>query len=139
MQCLRLLLIDPHASFREAARSYLLRCRDFSSVEVMAGYNEGLLLDAQPCPNLVLVDSKFLSQNPGLIDALEQLKQSDPTIDVLALLLFKDDDHRRYLLFPHLVSGFIYKENFSENLHDYLAARQKAPAGRQIGSREGDD
>jgi DNA-binding NarL/FixJ family response regulator len=136
MPRLRLLLIDPHASFREAARCYLLRCREFRSVEVMAGYNEGLLLHAQHFPDLVLVDSKFLSQSPGLIHELEKLKQSDPTLDVLALLLFKDDDHSRYLQFPHLVSGFIYKENFSENLHDYLAARQKAPAGRPVGFRE---
>ncbi len=136
MSNLRLLLIDPHDIFRESARKYLLRCREFRSVEVMACYNESLLLHAQHFPDLVLVDSNYLSQNSSLIHELEKLKQSDPALDVLALLLFKEHAHSRYLLFPHLVSGFIYKVNFSENLHEYLAARKKSPAGRQVGSHE---
>ncbi len=139
MSPLRLLLIDPHAIFREAARKYLLRCREFRSVEVMAGYNEGLLLYTQHFPDLILVDREYLQKNTGLFHALEKLKQSDPSIDVLALSLFRDDYNHRCQLLSSLVSGFIYKENFSENLFAYLAARQKTPAGRQKNFGEGVD
>ncbi len=139
MSPLSLLLIDPHASFRESARKYLLRCREFRSVEVMASHNEGLLLYAQHFPDLILVDSEYLQKNTGLIHELEKLKQSDPSIDVLALLLFRDEYSNRCQLSSALISGFIYKEDFSENLLAYLAMRQKTPAGRQISFSEGVD
>lgn len=139
MTLLRLLLIDPHAKFRESARKYLLRCREFRSVEVAASYNEGLLLYAQYFPSLILVDNEYLSRSPQFIKDLEKLKHSGPKLDVLALVLFRDDDFSRCQLFPHLVSGVIFKENFSENLLAYLSVRQISPAGRKSSFGEGVD
>ena len=119
----------------------MLRCREFRSVEVAASYNEGMLLSAQYFPDLILVDNDYLSKNPVLIKELEKLKRSDPELDVLALVLFRDDYNclSRYQLFPHLVSGVIFKENFSENLLAYLAERQNITAGRQSSFGEGVD
>ncbi len=134
MTNLRLLLIDPHAVFREAARKYLLRCREFRSVEVAADYNEGLLLYAQYFPDLILVDSEYLSKNPVLIHELEKLKEAHPSLDVLALLLFRDDYIHRCRMLSSPVSGFIYKENFSESLLEYLSARPERTAVKQTDS-----
>lgn len=131
MTFLRLLLIDPHAEFRESAGKYLLRCREFRSVEVAASYNEGLLLYNQHFPDLVLIDSSYLYNNTGLIHELKKLKQSNPSLDVLALLLFRDDYIHRCQLLSSLVSGFIYKENFSEGLYEYLSS--KKIAGKHTG------
>lgn len=139
MPHLRLLLIDPHDKFRESARKYLLRCPEFESVEVMASYNEGMLLYAEHFPDLILVDNDYLSQTSSLLNELEKLKQSDPSIDVLALSLFRDEYSNRCQVLSSLVSGIIFKENFSENLLDYLAARQKTPAGGQNSFGEGVD
>ncbi len=135
----RLLLIDPHDKFRESARKYLLRCREFRSVEAVASYSEGLLLYAQHFPDLVLVDSEYLQKSTGLVHELEKLKQSDPSLDVLALSLFRDDFHSRHQVLSPLVSGIIFKETFSVSLFEYLAARQKKHPGRQTGAHEGVD
>ncbi len=62
-----LLLIDPHVKFRESARKYKLRYREFRSVEVAASYNEGLLLYAQYFPSLILVDNQYLSKTMNLL------------------------------------------------------------------------
>ena len=133
MPLLRVLLIDPHNRFRESARKYLLRCREFRSVEVAASYNEGLLLNNQHFPDLILVDSDYLYNNTSLLHELENLKQSNPSLDVLALSLFRDDHNNRCPHLSSLVSGFIYKENFIENLFTYLLAKEKEFAGKQIG------
>ncbi len=134
MTNLRLLLIDPHAVFREAARKYLLRCSEFKRVEALAGDDEGLLLDAQDTPDLILIDSGYLSASPALINALEKLKEAHPSLDVLALSLFRDDYIHRCRMLSSPVSGFIYKENFSESLLEYLSARQERTAVKQTDS-----
>ncbi len=138
MMLLRLLLIDPHDKFRESARNYLLRCCKFRSVEAVASYDEVLLLNVQHFPDLILVDSDYLSKSPLLVTEFEKIKNSKPSLDVLALSLFRDDDHNRYQIFSPLVSGFIFKESFSVNLFDYLASRHDGLTGKQTGSREGD-
>ncbi len=120
---LRLLIIDPHDPFRKAANNYALQCRDFRSVEVAASYDESLLLKAQHFPDLILIDVEIFSANPGIINTLEKLKHLNPELDVLALLLFKDKWISRCLFLSPLVSGIIFKENFTEGLTDYLAAK----------------
>ncbi len=134
MPRLCLLLIDPHASFREAARSYLLRCRDLSSVETAANYNEGLLLYKQYFPDLILIDREIFSTEPGLIEALATLKHSNPQLDILALYLFEEDGSNRGRLLSPLVGGIIYKENFAEGLFAYLASRNNQHTSAQTGS-----
>ncbi len=139
MSALRLLLIDPHDKFRESARKYLLRCRKFRSVEAVASYNEGMLINTDHFPDLILVDSGYISQNSLLISELEKIKNAKPSLDVLVLSLFSDDYHNRYQVLSPLVSGIIFKENFSVNLFEYLASKQDGLTGKQTGSREGVD
>jgi len=122
---LRLLIIDPHDTFRRAAYNYALQCSDFRSVEVAASYDESLLLKAQHIPDLILIDVEIFSTNPGIINTLEKLKHLNPELDVLALLLFKDKWFSRSQFLSPLVSGIIFKENFTEGLTDYLAAKDK--------------
>ncbi len=137
MPRLCLLLIDPHASFREAARSYLLRCRFFRSVEAEASYHEGMFLAKDHFPDVLLIDSKVFFDNSCLIKELEKIKQANPALKVLVLFLFREEDiNRCQELFP-LVSGIILKESFAEDLLEYISAGNKNPAGKQKSACKG--
>jgi len=139
MPFLRLLLIDAHQGFRESARKYLLRCPGFSSVEIADSYSEGMLLSKQYEYDLLLVDREILFGNPVLIKEIEKLKQDNPSIDVLVLFLFQEEDiNRCQELFP-LVSGIILKESFAEDLYEYLSAEKNDHVESQDSSRKGVD
>ncbi len=129
MRPLRLMIIDPHDIFRRSAYNYALQCREFRSVEVAAGYDEALLLKAQHLPDLILIDVVIFSTDPGIINTLEKLKLSNPKLDVLALMLFKEKCLERCQFMLPLVSGIIFKENFTEGLTDYLAAKHTINRG----------
>lgn len=139
MPFLRLLLIDSHQGFRESARKYLLRCPDFSNVEIAASYNEGMLLSAKYFPDLLLIDREILFENQALIKEIEKLKQANPSLDVLLLFLFREEDINCYQELLPLVSGIIIKESFAEDLFEYMAAEKKHFAGSQDSSCKGVD
>ncbi len=139
MSLTRLLLIDSHDGFRESARKYLLRCREFGSVEVAANYSDGMLLSAQYSPDLLIIDSEILFKNPVLIKEIEELKHSNPALKVLVLFLFREESiNRCQELFP-LVSGIILKESFAEDLFEYIKAGNENLAGSQDSSCKGVD
>ncbi len=139
MSLTRLLLIDSHHGFRESARKYLLRCREFGSVEVAASYHEGMLLSAQHFPDLLMIDSEILFKNPVRVKEIEKLKHSNPALEVLVLFLFREENlNRRQELFP-LVNGTISKESFADDLFEYIQAGNELPAGKQNSSCKGVD
>ncbi len=126
---LSLLIIDPHQIFRRSAYAYVLKFREFRSVEVAAGYHEALLLMAQFFPDLILIDGNLLFNKPIFTKEIEKLKHANPALDVLALFIFKDSFINRCQLLSPLVSGVIFKDNFGEGLVEYLASRKEQLAG----------
>jgi len=123
-----LLLIDSHRGFRESARKFLLRCPDFSSVEIEGDYKEGMLFSKQYDFDLLLVDSVIYFGTPELLNEIEKLKKVKPSLGVLLLFLFREEGLNCGQDFQPLVSGIILKESFAEDLYEYLAAERKGHA-----------
>ena len=137
MLSLNLLLIDSHQDFRKSAQKYLLSCRIFKSVQAADSYSEGMLLTAGCCPDLLLIDSAIFFENPGLIEEIEKIKYSNPTLEVLVLFLFQEDYMDSFQRISSPVSGILFKEKFAEGLFEYLSVRKISSAGSQDDSSKG--
>jgi DNA-binding NarL/FixJ family response regulator len=86
----RVLIADDHPLFREGMRGRLDRVDDIAVVGEAAGGDEAVQLARELAPHVVLMDIKM----PGLngIEATREILRANPSIGVLMLTMFEDDD-----------------------------------------------
>jgi DNA-binding NarL/FixJ family response regulator len=84
------LIADDHPLFREGMRGRLDRVDDIAVVGEAAGGDEAVQLARELAPHVVLMDIKM----PGLngIEATREILRANPSIGVLMLTMFEDDD-----------------------------------------------
>jgi DNA-binding NarL/FixJ family response regulator len=87
---IRLLVADDHRLFREGVASLLERAADVELVGQAASGEEAVKLVSELEPDLVLMDL----QMPGIggIEATRAIAESHPSVGVIVLTMFEDDD-----------------------------------------------
>jgi DNA-binding NarL/FixJ family response regulator len=86
----RVLIAEDHPLFREGMRGRLERVAEVAVVGEAASGEEAVELAEKLEPDVILMDIKM----PGLngIEATRQILRSSPTVGVLMLTMFEDDD-----------------------------------------------
>ncbi|NNH72639.1 response regulator transcription factor [Nocardia uniformis] len=119
----RVLLVDDQQLVRAGLRMLCQTADDLEVVGEAASGSEAVRLAEQELPDVVLMDLRM----PGMdgIQATERILAARPTVPVVVLTTFDDDDH----LYPALAagaSGFLVKDASPEEL---LAGIRRAAAG----------
>lgn len=117
---IRVLMVDDHPVVRKGIRSLI---SNYAEVEVIGEANdaaEGLSLLTQLKPDVVLLDIRLPDQL-GL-DLLPQIKKLDPTVKVLVLTSFDDEEYVTQALKAG-AEGYILKNSTDDSLiHSIQAA-----------------
>jgi DNA-binding NarL/FixJ family response regulator len=90
METLQILIIEDHPLFRKGMISLLASVPDFEVVGEAASGEEAVALAAQLQPDVVLMDLQMPNVNG--IEATRRILQESPSIRVLVVTLFEDDD-----------------------------------------------
>lgn len=90
MTRIRILIADDHLFYREGVRTLLKGVSDIEIVGDAISGNDAVEQSAQLQPDVILMDIKM----PGLngIEATRQILQTQPSIGILIVTMFDDDD-----------------------------------------------
>lgn len=90
MKPIRLMIADDHPIFRDGLRALLASVEDIEITAEATTGDEAVALALSEQPDLVLMDLKM----PGLngIEAARRINQANPSIRVLMLTMFDDED-----------------------------------------------
>lgn len=91
MDTIRILLADDHPVVREGVRTRLAREKDFVIVGEAANGEEAIRQARRLLPGVVLLDVAM--PGPGAVSVLETLHRTDPSLKVLVLSAFDDDEY----------------------------------------------
>lgn len=125
MSPIRLMIVDTHAFFSSSASKYLEQLISVDRVDLVNSFHDALLLIPEIQPDLVLVDSKVLQENHKFLDHFQRLKISFPMMDLIGLTLFHEIDELGVLANKAIISGYIAKEDFAEELSSWINSRLK--------------
>jgi DNA-binding NarL/FixJ family response regulator len=89
MSTLRILIADDHTLVRKGLRALLESQDDFEVVSEATNATEAISLTTELLPDVVLMD---LHMPGGGIEATKQIMQRSPSVRVLVVTMFKDDD-----------------------------------------------
>ncbi len=119
MECIRILLVDDQALFREGLRTLLSVQPDFQVVGEASNGQEALRLAASLRPAVVLMDLHM----PVLdgVSATRQLHQEQPACKVIALTTF-DDDETVFEALRAGAIGYLLKDTVSDKLFEAIRA-----------------
>jgi NarL family two-component system response regulator LiaR len=91
MDVIRIFLADDHPVVRDGIRNRLEREEDFSVVGEAANGEETIRQVCRTRPDVVLLDVAM--PGPGAVPVMEALRQAVPSVKVLVLSAFDDDEH----------------------------------------------
>jgi NarL family two-component system response regulator LiaR len=126
MNTIRILLADDHDLVREGTRELLEREEDLQIVAEAGDGEEAVRLAIEHHPDVVLMDIAMPRLNG--IEATKQIKMSTPSIAVLILTAYDDDEY----IFPLLeagAAGYLLK---NVRAHDLVAAVRSVHAGESV-------
>jgi DNA-binding NarL/FixJ family response regulator len=89
MSPLRILIADDHALVRKGLRALLESQEDLELIAEATNATEAVALTNELLPDVVLMD---LHMPGGGIEATKQIMQTSPSVRVLVVTMFKDDD-----------------------------------------------
>lgn len=119
---IKIILADDQSLFREALKTLLLCQEDFQIIGEAANGEEAVKLAFQTIPDVILMDL----QMPVLdgVSAIGQIKKAQPSINIIALTTFDDDD----LIidaFRGGAIGYLLKDVASERLFEAIRSAAK--------------
>jgi DNA-binding NarL/FixJ family response regulator len=91
MDVIRILLADDHPVVRDGIRNRLAREKDFVVAGEAANGEDTVRQARRLSPNIVLLDVAM--PGPGAVPLMEALRRTDPSIKVLVLSAFDDDEY----------------------------------------------
>jgi DNA-binding NarL/FixJ family response regulator len=126
MDTIRILLADDHDLVREGTKELLEREEDFQVVAEAGDGEEAVRLALEHHPDVALMDIAM----PGLngIEATKQIKTAAPSVAVLILTAYDDEEY----IFPLLeagAAGYLLK---NVRAHDLVAAVRSVHAGESV-------
>lgn len=137
---IKIAIVDDHELFRNGVKLVLSKVKDFTLVGEFPNGNEFLLALPQITPDVVLMDIQMPTMNG--IETTKLAMQKFPTLNVIALTMFGDDDYIESMLEVG-AKGFLLKNvnkdtlvkaihavvegkhYFSEELFDYFTRQLK--------------
>ena len=87
---IKVLIADDHAFYREGVRVFLNNTADIEVVGEASNGDESIAKSKDLAPSVILMDLKMPGMNG--IEATRRIHETDPTIGVLVLTMFDDDD-----------------------------------------------
>jgi NarL family two-component system response regulator LiaR len=110
---IRILIVDDHPLIREGLRAVLETQPDMELVGEARDGNEAVIQAQTLKPDVILMDLS-LPEKDG-IEATRQILQNDPTVRVLVLSNYLDDD-KVFNVLKAGAKGYILKETFPQDL-----------------------
>ena len=113
MDKIRILLADDHALVRQGTREFLEREGDVVVVAEAGDGEEAVQLTASHRPDVVVMDVAMPKLNG--IEATKQIKAANPTVAVLVLSAY-DDDQYVFALLEAGAAGYVLKDVHASEL-----------------------
>ena len=125
MESLRILIAEDHPLFRKGMVTLLTSVPDFEVVGEAASGEEAVALAAQLQPEVVLMDLQMPNVNG--IEATRMIVQESPSIRVLVVTLFEDEDSV-FMALRAGARGYVLKDAEEEEMEHAIRAVGKGEA-----------
>ncbi len=126
MSAITVMLVEDHILVREGTRELLDREQDIQVVAEAGDGEQAVKLAAEYCPDVVIMDIAIPKLNG--IEATKQIKATQPTIAVLVLTAY-DDDQYIFALLEAGAAGYLLKD---VSTHDLVKAVRAVHAGESV-------
>ena len=87
---IKVLIADDHVFYREGVRALLSNSPDITVVDEASNGDEAIAKASELKPSVILMDIKMPGTNG--IEATRRITQAEPTIGILVITMFDDDD-----------------------------------------------
>jgi two-component system NarL family response regulator len=116
---IRVLVVDDHPVVREGLTLFLAGQDDFELAGQASSGEEAVEMVNQIKPNVILMDLKM----PGIggIEAIRQIKKDNPTVKILALTVYTEDEYVKEALRAG-AQGYLLKEVSQAELLEAIRA-----------------
>ena len=125
MESLRILIAEDHPLFRKGMVTLLTSVPDFEVVGEAASGEEAVARAAQLQPEVVLMDLQMPNVNG--IEATRRIVQESPSIRVLVVTLFEDEDSV-FMALRAGARGYVLKDAEEEEMEHAIRAVGKGEA-----------
>ena len=125
METLRILIAEDHPLFRKGMVTLLTSVPDFEVVGEAASGEEAVARAAQLQPEVVLMDLQMPNVNG--IEATRRIVQESPSISVLVVTLFEDEDSV-FMALRAGARGYVLKDAEEEEMEHAIRAVGKGEA-----------
>jgi DNA-binding NarL/FixJ family response regulator len=125
METLRILIAEDHPLFRKGMVTLLTSVPDFEVVGEAASGEEAVARAAQLQPEVVLMDLQMPNVNG--IEATRRIMQESPSIRVLVVTLFEDEDSV-FMALRAGARGYVLKDAEEEEMEHAIRAVGKGEA-----------
>lgn len=119
MDKIRIVLVEDHVLVREGTKDMLNRQPDFQVVAEAGDGEEAINLVSELCPDIVIMDIELPKING--IEATKRIKASNPTISVLVLTAY-DNDQYIFALLEAGAAGYLLKDASTSELIQTIRA-----------------
>lgn len=122
---IRVLIADDHVFYREGVRALLSSATDIEAIGEASTGEEAIVRAAELQPDIILMDLKM----PGLngIEATRRILQRQPTVGVLIITMFDDDDSV-FAAMRAGARGYLLKDADRDELLRAITAVQRGEA-----------
>lgn len=125
MERMRVLIADDHPFYREGVRTMLSTVPEIDVVAEASSGEEVIALAAEHQPDVILMDIKMPVLNG--IEATRRILQADPSIGVLVLTMYDDDDSV-FAAMRAGARGYLLKDATLDDVLRAMAAVQQGEA-----------
>lgn len=123
---IRVIVVDDHQVVRKGIIAYLQTDEEIDVIGEASSGNDGAELILKEKPDVVLMD--LMMENGTGVDATKRILKSDPSIKIIILTSYYDDEQ----VFPAIEAGAFSYLLKTSSATDILAAIKKAARGENV-------
>ncbi|MGP4065904.1 response regulator [Oceanobacillus sp. M65] len=123
---IRVIVVDDHQVVRKGIIAYLQTDEEIDVIGEASSGNDGAELILKEKPDVVLMD--LMMENGTGVDATKRILKSDPSIKIIILTSYYDDEQ----VFPAVEAGAFSYLLKTSSATDILAAIKKAAMGENV-------
>ena len=122
---IKVLIADDHVFYREGVRALLRNVSEIEVIDEASNGEEAIVKAAELKPNVILMDLKMPGTNG--IDATRRIHEIDPSIGVVVITMFDDDDSV-FAAMRAGARGYLLKDADKDEVVRAIIAVQKGEA-----------